>query len=170
MIPVSEVVTCQTCPRRIAGTFLLGILCWIASAFAAVSISMIPYDFDESICGVWGCFPPILALVSVHSLWLIALTGGVWTLQRILPGSVRPVGIAMVILASVGIAFLLGNDLPSWIAQTANYPEAFWFKRVAYLLATETGIPCVQSLVVGLWAIHKGRRLAKERAASNGTE
>lgn len=152
IIPASEAGTGRACPRHVAGTFLIGVIGWLVAAFVAVAVSMIPYDFEESICGVWGCFPPIQALISVHLLWCVALAGGFWALRKSIPILVRPVGILISVLATVGIAVLLGNDVPNWIEHTSKYPGAFWPKRVGFLIATETEVPLVQALLAGIWA------------------
>ena len=146
------------CRRHVAGTALMGVICWLIAALAAAAISMIPYDFGESICGAWGCFPPIQALVSVHFLWSVALAGGLWILNRLAPGVVRPVGWISVIWATLAIGVLLTGDLPRWLDRTSDLPGTLWPKRVGYLLATETDLPLIQAVVAGLVAVVFGRR------------
>ena len=55
------------------------LLAWLLSIVASVSIGLIPGNLiGESLCGVWGCFPPVQALASLHLLWLVALMPPVW--------------------------------------------------------------------------------------------
>ncbi len=151
--------TCESCPRHRAGQALIGVVGWLIAAFAAVSVSIIPYDFEESICGVWGCFPPIQALVSIHLLWFVVLAAGFWGLRRACPRLVRPVGFIVAAFASVAISLMIADDLPHWLEYLPAGDRHVWPKRVGYLLATHTDVPMVQSWIAGISAVIVGRRV-----------
>ena len=77
------------------GYFVLGAL--------TLLIGRIQGDIGEGLCGVWGCFPPMQALVSMHLLWCLAATAIVHWLSTRNPGDIRLEGIILMLLSSGAI-------------------------------------------------------------------
>src|SRR5579883_3051244 len=93
---------------------------WLAAALATVFVAVIPYDPGESMCGVWGCFPPLTALVSLHLLWCVGLSASVWAMRRWFPMLLRPVGLFLLFAAIVATTVIIADDLSSWLSKTPD--------------------------------------------------
>jgi len=133
-------------------------LAWLASAVGVLYLADIPYDFDESVCGVWGCFPPIQALAAMHLLWGILFGATIWAICRWRPVLLKPVGAAMLIAGLAGISFLVGIDLAQWLEWASSEYRHLWHKRVGYILAISTDRPVVQSLIAGIVCLVLGSK------------
>ena len=147
------------CPVHAARGPLWAIVGWLTAALAAVLVATIPYDPGESLCGPWGCFPPLLALVSMHLLWFVALSAGVWAVARWLPGLLRPFGFVLLLAAVVATGVLVSNDLVQWLSRMPDDIRPFWPKRVGYRLLTLSDVPLVQSMLIGAMCVVRGRRV-----------
>jgi hypothetical protein len=137
---------------------LLAVVGWLLAAFAAVAVAFVPYDPGESLCGVWGCFPPLLALVSMHLLWCVALGAGVWAVGRWLPGLLRPVGVILVLATAVATGEYVARDVVHWLNGMPEGLRHDWPKRIAYRVLTLTDVPLVECLLVGAVCAVRGRR------------
>lgn len=152
------VATCPSaCRRRAARGPLLAAVCWLAAAVAALSVAAIPYDIGESLCGVWGCFPPVPALVAMHLFWCVVLAAGVHAVRGWRPGLLRPLGVVLILAALAATALVVGNDLNRWLELPDRY-RSFWPRRVGYTLAITTDIPLIQSLAAGVGCLLLSRR------------
>jgi hypothetical protein len=155
----SVVGACPTvCPRHAALRPILIGVAWLAAAVASLSVAAIPYDFGESLCGVWGCFPPITALAAMHLFWCVVFGAIVWAVRRWRPSSLRVCGMILLLIATVATAVFVGRDLYEWLEWMPAVERHYWPRRVAYLLLTLTDIPLVQSLIAGVVCIVLGGR------------
>jgi hypothetical protein len=132
---------------------------WLAAALVAVLIATVPYDPGESLCGLWGCFPPLPALVSMHALWFVALSASVWTVRRWAPVLLRPLGLALCLAAVAATAVFVSTDLTQWLSRTPAEFHQFWPKRIGYRVFTLTDVPLVQALLVGAICTVRGGRV-----------
>jgi hypothetical protein len=137
---------------------LLAAVGWLGAALGSLLVAGIPYDFEESVCGVWGCFPPLQALAAMHLLWCVALGAVVSSICKWRPGLLLPLGVVLFIVAAASITAIVGIDLTQWLKSTSEYTRAFWPKRIVYTLATLTDVPLVQSLLAALVCIYFGRQ------------
>ena len=124
---------------------------WIIGVSAALSVAAIPLDVGESICGVWGCYPPANALLAMHLFWCVT-TAAVVSLLALKPRLMRPVGYGLIALSLVGIASVIGFDLPRWLASASSFQQ-FWPQRVCYSIITLTDVPLLPALAAGLWCV-----------------
>jgi hypothetical protein len=140
---------------------LLGGLAWVGCLAASVGIGLIPGDYiGESLCGVWGCFPPVQALVSLHLLWLSALMPPAVALARRRPGAVaRRSGAFLVVIGLLSVACVVGGGLTDWWYSPAD-PEYLRYavRRAGYSLATRTEVPAIQLVVTGVAVVIAARR------------
>ena|GEM_PF-6361764 len=152
------VMECEKgCPIHATRGPLWALAGWLAAALATVFVAVIPYDPGESMCGVWGCFPPLTALVSLHLLWCVGLSASVWAMRRWFPMLLRPVGLFLLFAAIVATTVIIADDLSSWLSKTPDQFRQFWPKRVGYRLLTLTDVPLVQSMLVGVYCVIRGR-------------
>jgi hypothetical protein len=149
------------CPSHAAlRPFLIGVA-WLAAAVASLSVAAIPYDVGESLCGVWGCFPPITALAAMHLFWCVVFGAIVWAARRWRPASLRVCGMILLLIATAATAVAVGRDLSEWLEWMPAVERHYWPRRVAYFLLTQSDLPLVQSLMAGLAGIVLGGRPAR---------
>ena len=153
-----------TCRRHAARGPLLAAAGWLAAAVAALAVAAIPYDIGESMCGVWGCFPPVPALVAMHLFWCVVLAAGVHAVRGWRPGLLRPLGLVLILAAVAATALVVGTDLTRWLELPDRYRH-HWPRRVGYILATKTDVPLVQSLAAGVACLILSRRPLKNELA-----
>jgi hypothetical protein len=139
---------CQ-CPHDATRGVLYAVIGWLTAAILALSVSVIPFDFGESLCGVWGCLPPLPALVAMHLFWCVVFSAGVWTVCRWWPFQSRRIGIAILIIA-FGLCFVvIGRDIINWLSLASPEDAHFWPRRMAYTIATQSDLPLLQSILAG---------------------
>ena len=148
----------RSCPRHALLEPILAGVGWLAAVVAAMSVAIIPYDFGESLCGVWGCFPSIPALAAMHLIWGVMLGAAIWGVRRWRPTALWPVGLVLFFGAGAALAIVIGRDLPAWLDMVGTESSRHWPRRVGYKLATMTDVPLVQSLVAGVVCVVLGRR------------
>lgn len=140
---------------------LLWGLAWVGCIAGSVGIGLIPGDhIGESLCGVWGCFPPVQALGSLHLVWLSVLMPPAVALARRRPGLVaRRAGAALVVIGFLSVACVVGGGLTNWWYSPAD-PEFLRYavRRAGYSLATRTDVPAIQLLVTGIAVVASARR------------
>jgi hypothetical protein len=135
---------------------LVGSILWVVAAGGALFVADIPGEFGESLCGVWGCFPPVQALAAMHLFWFVALTPVVWAIVRFRPQNLCWVGGLLIVLAlGVGLV-VLGRDLSVWLEWASEEYQALWPKRALYTLVTLSDVPLIQGLSAGLACVALG--------------
>lgn len=152
---------------------LLWGLAWVGCIAGSIGIGLIPGDhIGESLCGVWGCFPPIQALGSLHLIWLSVILPPAVALARRWPRRVaRRAGAALVVLGFLTVASVVGGGLANWWYSPSE-PEFLRYavRRAGYSLATRTDVPGVQLLATGMAvAIAARRRPGTERPMHTDT-
>jgi hypothetical protein len=149
------------CRRHAARQPLLAAAGWLAAAVGSLLVAAIPYEGGESVCGVWGCFPPLQAVAAMHLFWCVVLSAAVWSVREWLPRLCLPLGVVLFIGAATTTGVVLGNDLYRWLNSMPEEYRIYWPRRVAYTLATLTDVPLTQSLLAGLVCIGIGRPFRK---------
>ncbi len=152
--------TPAACRRHSAGRRLIGLAGWLVAAGGAVSVAFIPMNVGESLCGIWGCFPPLQALVALHLLWAVGFAAMVWTLVTEKPSALLPVGGFLVLAAVATAAVILSRDVFYWFDHVPAEDHYHWPRRVGYTLATRIDLPILQLLAAGVVCIAVGRRSA----------
>jgi hypothetical protein len=133
---------------------------WLAAAVASLLVAGIPYD-TEALCGIWGCFPPLPALAAMHLFWCIVFGASIWIICGWRPRLLQPLGVLLLLAATVTAAVVVGYDLERWFHRVTAQHHPFWWRRVAYTIATLSDVPLLQSIVAGVVCIMLGRRTGK---------
>ena len=145
---------------------IFGATAWLAAGVAAISIHEIPCHWDEKFCGVWGCLPPLMSLLSLHLLWVVALAAGIHALSRLRPGLLRKSGISLLLVGGGGGFAIHGTNLARWIEDVPESHRSFWTHRLGYQIAVNTDFPMIPLLLVGLVAfwVSAGQRTSNNDA------
>jgi len=149
------------CRRHSAMKPLLAAASWLAAAVGSLLIATIPYNAEESVCGVWGCYPPLQALAAMHLFWCVVIGAAIWSIREWRPGLLIPVGLALFVVSVPSTILIVGNDLHYWVKSLPDKHHPFWPRRIVYTLATLTDVPLLQSILAALVCIGLGRQKAK---------
>ena len=140
----------------------VALVAWAAMLGAALSIAHVPGDWGHSICGPWGCGPPLQALVACHSAWLVLLLPPAAILARSnrAPSPVvRQVGILLCVLAVAIIASVVIYQRLTWWPSVSEWQRGFIWQRCGFVLATAIDAPVAQVLHIGVYLTVSRRRL-----------
>jgi hypothetical protein len=148
---------------------LAWVLAWAGAVFGLQFLATLPGDlgealFGHSLCGPWGCLPPLQALVAMHALWVLLLIPLVlWAVRYWPPVWLWAFGAALTGLGLLGLGVVTGWEVQQcWL----KFPDLrpYVVQRVLYVLATMTHVPLVQVTLAGLTCWLAGKR--RWRAAS----
>jgi hypothetical protein len=140
---------------------VLGVLGWALAAYGVLALGSLPGDFGHSLCGPWGCLPPLQALAAMHLFWgLLLLPLVVWGLAKGQPGQLRFVGGLLVLASGLGIVVVAGWDLWSWLPAMPPELRGYWARRALYTVVTLSDVPLVQVLLAGAVCWSAGLRRA----------
>lgn len=156
--------------RRLGRAGALGLVVWVCAAGGALQIADIPGEFGGSLCGVWGCYPPLQALAAMHLFWCVVMAPVVWALVWSCPLHLRRIGVGLAAGAAVVAFVMVGWDLAGWLRWTSEEYRPFWHKRAAYTLLTASDVPLLQTFLAGLACagLGRGRPSAGAGAAGDG--
>jgi hypothetical protein len=146
---------------------VLGLTGWGLAAYGALCVARIPGDFGHSLCGPWGCLPPLQALAAMHLLWVVVLLPVVaWALAR-WPG--RPLAFAGKVLFGLSLVTIVvaaGWDLLVWLPSTPAGFHPYWARRCLFTLLMLSDIPLFQGLCAGAacWAVGAWRARPRKPA------
>jgi hypothetical protein len=148
---------------------VLGSVVWGLFAYGTLCLGQLPGDFGESLCGVWGCLPPLQALAAMHLLWLLLLAPLiVLGTAQLGPRFLRFAGMLLVSGSVLAIAVVAGLDLLDWFSRTAPEFHVYWPRRTLYTLLTLSDVPFFQLLIAGAicWASADRRLRAAPQLSS----
>jgi hypothetical protein len=139
---------------------VLGGVAWGLAAYGALSLSRIEGEFGHSLCGPWGCYPPLQALVAMHLLWVIGLLPFVgWGLMKARPHHLCLAGTLLFSAALLGIVVVAGRNVLAWLQTMPPDLQTYWPWRALYAVVTLSDVPLLQGLLAGAicWSVGKGR-------------
>jgi hypothetical protein len=129
---------------------VLGGIGWGLAAFGALALGSLPGDFGHSLCGPWGCFPPIQALAAMHLFWVVVLLPLIgWGLAKGQSHQLRRAGGLLFFGAVLAIVAVAGRDLLAWLPSVPPEFQVYWARRALYTLVTLSDVPLVQVLLAG---------------------
>jgi hypothetical protein len=103
--------------------------------------------------------PPLQALVALHGLWVLALlTLAAWAVRSWPPRRLRVAGCALIAVGSAALAVVIGRELLTWYPAVTPAQQKYFGQRVLYVIGTNTDLPVVQVLLVGVTLWLAGRR------------
>jgi hypothetical protein len=130
----------------------LAILLWAAGLQGALQLCRLPdrYFGEHSICGPWGCGPPLPALLAWHGFWLVLMTPVAAMAVLYLPAKwVTRLGITLASLGFLGLAAVAAWQAATWLPQASDWQRQYIGERYLFAVATLVDVPIVQSLMLG---------------------
>lgn len=147
---------------------LAGLIVWGLVLTGTLSIAQWPGDWGHSVCGAWGCGPPLQALVACHSSWLVILLPmTVIAVQRV---SERTLQLSAVIVLSFALVVLLGvaiHEYLTWYERASAWQRPFFWRRVGFVILTTVEVPMLQTLALSLLVLSATTRRHQFRSAVN---
>lgn len=140
----------QTRYRLIAYWTLLAVA-WGAAVLLVLSYRDIRGDWDHAVCGVWGCSPPLAAVLSCQGVWGLILFPLTYWASRSFSLRVRRI-IANTLLA-VSIAALIGiviYEYFHWYLYVGPNSRRYILHRLALATLTQIDFPVVLLFITGL--------------------
>lgn len=129
---------------------------WGLVLTGSLSVADWPGDWGHSVCGAWGCGPPIQALLACHLSWLVVLGPSALLLlnraSRRVVFLVGTTGLTLGLLTAGAIAI---HEHLNWASQVSEWQQQFYWKRVGFVILTTVEIPVLEftglSAAVMLW-------------------
>ncbi|MBI1312031.1 hypothetical protein GC176_12125 [bacterium] len=134
------------------------IVAWGLSVWLVLQLQYLPSDSLHSICGPWGCGPPLSVLVACHGFWVVILGPplvagcSLWN-----PGRQVNVGIT---LTSLGLLTLTGFgvwEATHWLQQVSEFQKQYFLQRWMFVVGTLVEIPIVETTFCGIVLTATGR-------------
>jgi hypothetical protein len=140
---------------------------WGLVLTGTLSIANWPGDWGHSVCGAWGCGPPLQALVACHVAWLVVLIPTVIIARRfVATKTLRRAAASVLFLTVTGLLAIVVNQSLTWLAQVSEWQRQFYWQRVGFVILTAVELPILElaglSTLILLWSIgsrHPGRTL-----------
>ena len=136
---------------------------WGVSLFAVLQIQYLPLDASHSVCGRWGCGPPLPPLIAYHGFWLVLLSLPTAILCRALtPARLRTTGWILLAVGLSGFALVgmweMVPSLPLWLPRVRHLPPRYYMQRYLLSVATLVDVPIVPLTIAGLCCVLSARR------------
>jgi hypothetical protein len=124
---------------------------WGAAVWSVLQIHQWEGDFGHSICGPWGCGPPLQSLIACHGFWMVLLTPPIVVISgRLGKESLGLIGIILTLVGVLGMIGLEIWDLNRWWPMISEKEQKYLLERFLFSLAFQVDFPIVQLTLAGL--------------------
>lgn len=116
---------------------------------------------EHTVCGPWGCGPPLPVLLACHVFWIVLLTPPAFvTALHLPPHRVRLLGTLLVVLGLSGLVSVGIWEAATWLREASEWQRPYFVQRYLFSIVTFVEFPILEILIVGggLW-LAEGRRL-----------
>jgi hypothetical protein len=116
---------------------------------------------EHTVCGPWGCGPPLPVLLACHAFWMVLLTPPAFvTALRLPPHRVRLLGTLLVVLGLSGLVSVGIWEAATWLREANEWQRPYVVQRYLFSIVTLVEFTILEILIVGggLW-LAEGRRL-----------
>jgi hypothetical protein len=127
---------------------------------------------EHTVCGAWGCGPPLPVLLACHVFWMVLLTPPAFVTALRLPAHrVRFFGTLLVVLGLSGLVAVGVWEAATWLREASEWQRRFFVQRYLFSIVTLTDFPILEILIVGagLW-LAEGRRSRSAIPTSSGED
>ena len=134
------------------------LVAWGFALTATLSVANSRSDWGHSVCGPWGCGPPLQALVACHAAWIVVLVPPTLLMRRRLSPGVRwKTGWIVVAIGMVGIIGLGLSESLSWLSHADEWQRRYLPQRIGFKLVTLVDVPLMQLVVVAVALLVRGQ-------------
>ena len=151
---------------------------WVAAVFATLQIGTSWGDSHDhsviSICGPWGCGPPMHALIGWHAFCLTLFVMPVGLLiQRLSIRVLRILGLALTLSGLVALSGIGIYEATTWLPKVAVAEQSHFIQRWMFALVTLTDIPVIPVTMSGVTMVlsailRGGKELRGEQLVTSG--
>lgn len=130
---------------------------WGLTLAGTLSVARWPGNWGHSVCGVWGCGPPLQTLVACHVSWVVVLAPpALYLLSRAsqreaFARALSLTSIVVLILAVTLVAIAAAHEYLTWYATASDFQKIYFCRRVGFVLITTVEVPLLE--VAGLATI-----------------
>ena len=139
---------------------LFWLIAWATALYGALSVSNLSGDWDHSVCGPWGCGPPIQALVGCHLAWIVLLSPlalSVGPMRNIPAGNRLRIGKALICVSMLLLGGVVAYQTLAWWPNVSEWQQRFLWQRLGFVIVTTVDVPMLQILVAGVTVVWRAR-------------
>lgn len=124
---------------------------WGSALYSVLQIHRFSNLSRHTICGPWGCGPPLESLIACHGFWVVflALPTAV-ACMRLSPPVLKRAGFAVLLLGLLGIAGIVSWQLVYWLPEVSRTQREHLLERLVFSTATLVELPAFELLLAGL--------------------
>lgn len=115
-------------PHRRALRWAAGYAAWSAAVLTCFRFGQMRSALGSDLCGVWGCYPPLEAMLAMHAVWTLALVPLALAAGRLRPRLARRLSPTLLLLATAGVVWLAWRESP-WSEVGSRFPTGRHFGR-----------------------------------------
>lgn len=134
-----------------------GVLLWGLTLWLVLLISHLSLPGGHSICGAWGCGPPLSALVACHGAWFVILFPVLPLFRRRLAAWESRVGWCMMFAGLAGILGVAAHEVLYWLPAASEWQRQFLLQRWLFSVATWTDVPLLPMTLLGSVLVIRSR-------------
>lgn len=141
---------------------------WGLSLFGVLQIQYLTLDANHSVCGPWGCGPPLPPLLAYHGFWLVLLSLPTLLLCRSLEiWQLRKTGWLLLAIGLSGFVIVgvweIIPSFPHWLLRVGDLEPRYYIHRYLLSLATLVDIPIAQITLAGFCCLLVTRTRGQQR-------
>ncbi len=131
---------------------------WGLVLWGVLQIGDLPLSATHSICGPWGCGPPLPALIACHGAWLVILAPIAYLIPiRLSSFLSRIVGWSIMMIGMLGVLGVGLYESMTWLPAVDDSLQHYFVRRWAFSVITLTDVPMLQTIGLGGMFILLGR-------------
>jgi hypothetical protein len=151
-------------------TWLLASCAWGICLWWSLLLQQLPASAfgEHSVCGPWGCGPPLPVLLACHAFWMVLLSPPAVVAAIRLPSPrVRLMGTLLVVLGLSGLVAVGGWEAATWLREANEWQRGYFAQRYLFSVVTFVDFPILEVLLIGagLW-LAESRRSPRPAATS----
>ncbi len=127
--------------------------CWGGALWGILNLRLPGAELfgQHSICGPWGCGPPLSALVIWQGFWMVLLGGpvglAIWTWGDVW---VRRIGVALLGIGLLGVLGIIAYEAATYLPRIADGQPAYFVHRCLFSLVTLIDLPILPLSLAGI--------------------
>lgn len=137
--------------RTTGWLYSLAAVAWCGAIWGTLQLQHLPSDSAHSICGVWGCGPPLPALLACHGFWVALLAFPTAVLCIHVPAQrLRKLGLFLVLAGIAGLLGVAAWEGVQWWPRASVLQRQYVIQRYLFSVSTLVDLPLVQVVLAGL--------------------